>query len=527
MSALFHSTMPALVFELMIKSVLLACVVLSTTWFMRRASAAARHLYLAAAALALVILPAAVLLLPSWHPTLLPDQLQSMFARTVVTADRSSPRESGDIGQPVETGLGGVGTDASSRTGRPDSWRGWFFWVWFSGALIFAAGLGGGKLYGFLTARRASVVNDTEFLGVLEEAKKMVGVRREIAVLESRRFVVPSVAGIFRPKLLVPPQAAFWPKERLRAVLQHELSHVKRNDILVQFLAQVVCCLYWLNPFTWVLERKIFIERERACDDMALRQNVKASDYAGFLMEVLEEMGNQRNTLWVTAAMAEGTDFKDRILSVLNPAARRTPPRTGHLLAAAVLTLLVVLPLSSLRPWTTETAVAVTENPARPVPDEQYGGGDEKEAASAGDRNETARTRNRDGCTTITVSALIEQLNSPSATIRTRAAVALGESRDRRAVLPLIEALNDDNPEVREHAATALGQIGDRRAVMPLCDLLVNDRDALAREHAASALGYIGDDRARSALIEAMRNDPDMPVREHALRALSMLAGGP
>ena len=111
----------------------------------------------------------------------------------------------------------------------------------------------------------------------------------------------------------------------------------------------LLALLFVIHPLhvesvAWISERMLFIERERACDDVALGENVSASDYAGYLMEVLEEMGNQRNALWVTAAMAEGTDFKDRILSVLNPAAQRSSTRTGHVLAAVALSLLVVLP---------------------------------------------------------------------------------------------------------------------------------------------------------------------------------------
>jgi beta-lactamase regulating signal transducer with metallopeptidase domain len=334
MSALFETTLPALAFELTIKSLLLLTVVLTITWFMRRSSAAVRHLYFTIASVALILLSLAGLLLPSWHPGILPDRFESIFAPAVTTSTPSP-----GLDQPADSRTGGAVTSTTSAGGRAKSWHNWFFVVWLAGASILVLGLAGGKLYGFLTARRARMVTDEEFLAVLHEANQKVNLRREVVVLESRRFIVPSVTGIFRPKLLVPPQAAFWPRDRLRAVLQHELSHIKRNDILVQFLSQVACCFYWLNPLTWILERKLFIERERACDDMALSQDVKASDYAGHLMEVLEEMGNKRNTLWVTAAMAEGTDFKDRILSVLNPVARRSSPHKGHLFAAAALAL--------------------------------------------------------------------------------------------------------------------------------------------------------------------------------------------
>ena len=518
MAVLFESTLPALTFELTVKSLFLLTVVMAVTWFMRRTSAAVRHLYFAAASVALIVLPLAGMLLPSWQPDILPDGIESFFAPAATSNGSTSGSESSGAGRRVDTRSGGAPIGSPAAQSGAGSWHKWFFVIWLAGSLILAAGLAGGKLYGFVTARNARRVTDEDILAALNEAAQKVGLNREVAVLESNRFVVPSVTGILKPKVLIPPQVAFWPRERLRAVLQHELSHVKRNDILVQLLSQVACCIYWLNPLAWILERKIFIERERACDDAALSRDVKASDYAGFLMEVLEEMGNKRNTLWVTAAMAEGTDFKDRILSVLNPVARRTSPRKGHLAVAAAMALLLVLPLSVVRPWTaqaTELAAAHTTDRRAEYKN--------MERLAAENLEQYLTTRDDDILKKLPLSALIKQLKSPSARMRERAAVALGESRDLKAVLPLIEALNDERPDVREHVASALGQLGDRRAVLPLCDALANDRSWVVREHAATALGYIGDERAVLPLCDALANDEEWVVREHAATALGRI----
>jgi beta-lactamase regulating signal transducer with metallopeptidase domain len=39
-------------------------------------------------------------------------------------------------------------------------------------------------------------------------------------------------AGIFAPKILLPTAWTLWPDEKLRAVLAHELAHVRRRDPL-------------------------------------------------------------------------------------------------------------------------------------------------------------------------------------------------------------------------------------------------------------------------------------------------------
>jgi beta-lactamase regulating signal transducer with metallopeptidase domain len=61
----------------------------------------------------------------------------------------------------------------------------------------------------------------------------------------------PSTFGILRPLILLPRSARAWPVARMEAVLRHEAAHVARRDVASQFLARLVCALYWLNPLLW------------------------------------------------------------------------------------------------------------------------------------------------------------------------------------------------------------------------------------------------------------------------------------
>jgi len=80
------------------------------------------------------------------------------------------------------------------------------------------------------------------------------------------------------------------------------------------------------------------------------------------------------------------------------------------------------------------------------------------------------------------------------AVLQRNAAVALGNSRDERAVAPLIEGLLDRKPLVRGHAAWALGELGelcgeDGRAA--LRELLARETDGWVREEAEAALARL------------------------------------
>ena len=114
------------------------------------------------------------------------------------------------------------------------------------------------------------------------------------------------------------------------------------------------------------------------------------------------------------------------------------------------------------------------------------------------------------------LARLIEQLHHPDWQVAEKAAWALGEAGDLRAVEPLIAAL--DIPLVAGKAVEALVKLHDPRALEPLIQLF-------ARKHwpdLATVLGHWGDRRAVEPLIAAM-DDPDSHVRFYTARALGRL----
>jgi len=124
------------------------------------------------------------------------------------------------------------------------------------------------------------------------------------------------------------------------------------------------------------------------------------------------------------------------------------------------------------------------------------------------------------------IGGLIRALNykkgdSAAKYIRRKAAYALGEIGDTRAVAPLIEALRDQDADLSCAAAYALGQIGDTRAVEPLITAL--EYPHAVRFKYIDALGQLGDTRAVEPLI-AFLDDYDYDTRDS--RSHSMLALG-
>ena len=123
------------------------------------------------------------------------------------------------------------------------------------------------------------------------------------------------------------------------------------------------------------------------------------------------------------------------------------------------------------------------------------------------------------------VGPLINLLDANDVDLFRRAATALRQLKDSRAVKPLITALKDPNGDVRNSAANALGWLKDKRAVEPLILALQQDEEREARVGAAFALGELKDKRAVEPLMLALQDDESSRVRSFIYVALIKITG--
>ena len=111
------------------------------------------------------------------------------------------------------------------------------------------------------------------------------------------------------------------------------------------------------------------------------------------------------------------------------------------------------------------------------------------------------------------VEPLLEALSDQDINVKEKAWDALQKSCDARDTEPLIEALH--NSETRDYAAKILGKIG-RPAVEPLIKLIQNE-EYFVRVSAIEQLGIIGDERAVDPLIGLLRDQDLMTLAVKAL----------
>jgi HEAT repeat protein len=120
------------------------------------------------------------------------------------------------------------------------------------------------------------------------------------------------------------------------------------------------------------------------------------------------------------------------------------------------------------------------------------------------------------------VDGLVQVLTGgeEEAAARARAAEALGEIGDKRAILPLVSVLNDSSRTIREQAAVSLVKF--RSAAVPKLTAALTEPDTQRKVYATGVLGKIGGKKSIPPLIKAL-GDTDPDVRCAAAGSLAQI----
>ena len=213
-----------------------------------------------------------------------------------------------------------------------------------------------------------------EWTAAARTAAGQLGLKLRIRVLESEQVTSPFVAGVLRPVILVPqamrpaatstpdttstPDAAPAPVTALtpasapaalsagdRArILAHELAHLLRRDPWINLVQSWTEILFFFHPAVWFTSRRLRIEREHCCDDLAVQACGDPLGYARALA-ALEE---SRRTL-PAFALGSGVSLRERVTRVLNTAPQPTA-RSRRLTAVAALAAVVLVVVGAALP---------------------------------------------------------------------------------------------------------------------------------------------------------------------------------
>jgi len=168
------------------------------------------------------------------------------------------------------------------------------FVIWLAGVLVLALGqvLEWRRLRNLV--RASTLVRMTWLQDELKQFCRLLGLSRRPRLLEGGGLSSPVLVGVIRPDIVIPEG---W-LENLEAgparmMVAHELVHLKRRDLVWNWLPAVARTLFFFHPLVWIFLKEWRLAQEMACDEQAvLTGRVSPADYGAMLVSVVARGGS-------------------------------------------------------------------------------------------------------------------------------------------------------------------------------------------------------------------------------------------
>ncbi|HET9176746.1 MAG TPA: M56 family metallopeptidase [Terriglobia bacterium] len=322
-----------LLFDSSIRSLVLAGACWLIIRLFRVRSACVRHATWTAVLLSMMAMPLLRIALPSIPIKVLPATGASFLSKTLASAAGSEkPPDSIQVDR-TDFSL----TQNSPVTPRP-LWALLTLIVYAEVVAVLFVRQGLGRYLAWRLVRCSRQIGSDDLLVLAQELFSQRGISPHI--FESDLVQAPVTVGLVRSTIILPPDWPTWEREKLRAVIAHEVSHVRRRDFVTQNLSALNKCLFWFHPLAWWLDRHLKDLAEEASDDCALNITADRHDYADVLLSFAARAKNAGGRVrWQGLAMASRGPTSKRIERILQAqggfSARLSRPALASILILA------------------------------------------------------------------------------------------------------------------------------------------------------------------------------------------------
>lgn len=242
-------------------------------------------------------------------------------------------------------------------------WEPWIIRGWLTGVVLLSLRLLLGAVGLWRWRRATETLPDTLAPVVAQLCKAMQMAQPTVRLC--RRVSEAVALGLFKPMILLPVSwATELPPDMLEAVLAHELAHVRRFDLWVNLLQRLVETLLFYHPAVWWLSRRLRIERELCCDDLAATVTNNRLRYAETLEHVARlSQSTSASSLALAMASRDGA-LLHRVRQLLDPLPN-SRTRSAWWIGLLTLTLVLSLGLGAFLSSQAEVEATTVPSPSQ------------------------------------------------------------------------------------------------------------------------------------------------------------------
>lgn len=147
-----------------------------------------------------------------------------------------------------------------------------------------------------------------------------------VDIFTSKQVSSPMVVGLKSPKIILPENIMQQlDSAQLAPIVLHELAHIQRNDIWFSHFQEFIAIVFWWSPVIRLLNNKIHIDRELACDLRAVKQLNNNKQYAQSLIDCAKLMITQQRSVLAMGLFSQKKELNNRVTAVLKSKTIKTP----------------------------------------------------------------------------------------------------------------------------------------------------------------------------------------------------------
>lgn len=130
-------------------------------------------------------------------------------------------------------------------------------------------------------------------------------------------FKTPIVCGLICPKIILPMNFDLDDDAKVKSVIAHECTHIRRGDNFWRLLASFTLYVHWFNPLVWICYDAFIRDMEVSCDEEVLKKS--KSDIRGEYAESLVSLsGSGTNPLYGGVLSFGESAIKERVKCIMN-----------------------------------------------------------------------------------------------------------------------------------------------------------------------------------------------------------------
>jgi beta-lactamase regulating signal transducer with metallopeptidase domain len=189
--------------------------------------------------------------------------------------------------------------------------------VWLAGSLAILLLWGIRRRMFWRSLRLGKTIQHGREWEALLRARRALELKRSVGLVISPLRTEPAVWRVWRPAVVLPDSiAGHLDDDELEAIMLHELVHIQRRDNLIGNLQLALCALLWFHPLVWFLSRRLFDEREQACDERVMEVCRAPEAYASSILKVVRFCFGWRVAGVIGAA--SGSNLRRRIENIMS-----------------------------------------------------------------------------------------------------------------------------------------------------------------------------------------------------------------